>query len=305
MVRKRPIIDFLDDKVNFFREQLFREVSNLFEWEGLPEGIPADYLEKQLVRGGRVMFFTEPETFGYMALPCSVMGHNVYQQPLEAMATTPNQEGHKVNRKRKIAYCYTPSLNLDPASMCVVINNMPGGESLIDIVEFWARRMALLIQAFDTNTIWQNAPAIFRVGDKNLKLTIEKMYDEIITGKPFVIVDQAMLGDQGLAQVTDIRQDFYLDKLLDTFNEVRAKFRETVGIQTPGADKAERLLTDEVNSNEQARETALAVMLAQRERACEEIKKLFGLDITVTVRKEEENGQGDNRIEETPGDDEF
>ena len=64
MARKLPVIP--DQKVQFFRDKLVREVTNLFKWTGLPEEIPVDYLEYSLITHGKVMFFYDDE-LGYLA----------------------------------------------------------------------------------------------------------------------------------------------------------------------------------------------------------------------------------------------
>ena len=297
-----------DDKILFFREQLYREVSNLFEWEGLPEEIPHDYLERSLIRFGQVMFFYEPETYGYMAIKCGVRYNNVYGRPVVAYSITPNMENEKYHREKTIAYTYTKELN--PADMCILIQNMEGSQPISDIVDYYSIRMALVAQAFDTNALWQNVPVIFRVGDKSLKLTIEKLFSAVMRGEPFTIVDKDLLGPEGSVQMEEIKSEFKLDKLLDTLNALKHEFLETIGVNTPGADKKERLLEDEVNSNNQSIQTALYVMLSCRERACEEIKNLYPeLDISVKVRGEddeggEEDGNGDDGASDSFGDQE-
>lgn len=291
-----PTILDVPSKTTYFREQLYREISNLFEWEGLPEEIPLDYLERTLVRHGQVMFFYEPDTFGYMALRASNRYNNVYGRPTQAYSVSPNMENHTYYRERTIAYNYTPEDKLDKDKMCVLIQNMEGSQPISDIVDFYSRRMALVTQAFDTNALWQNVPLIFRVGDSSIKLSIEKLMGKIYSGNPFIITDKDMLVEGGGVEVTELKQEFKLDKLLDTINALKHEFLETIGINTPGADKKERLLTDEVNANNQSIETALSVMLEARKRACDEIKRLYpDLSPSVKVRGEVvENGSDNN-----------
>ncbi len=264
-----------DNKLQFYRDKLFREVSNLFEWEGLPAEIPTDYLERTLIRQGRVMFFYDSNAYGYMALQCGVRGFNLYNQPTEAFAVSPNDSGLPIDFKRTIIHKYDENIDLNSA--CVLINNMYNGESLNHIIEHYAYRMALVQQAFDTNCIWQNIPVIVGTNDNSIKLTIEKLFSDIMSGKPWVLVDKMLMNDNKI-QAEPITVPFLLDQLY-------------------GADKKERLLVDEVNSNRQITETCLEIMLSQRKIACEEIKKVFGLDVNVKVRGGEKYGPSYNRIE--------
>ena len=276
-----------DDKIQFYRQSLIREVSNLFEWENLPDSIPQDFLEYTLITEGRVMFFYELDTFGYMCLPCGVQGYNVYRRPVTAFAVAPNTDGYKTRYERNIVYKYTP--DIDPSKGCVLIENIYGGQPLIDVINFYALRMAMVQQAFDTNCLWQNVPVIFPVPDQDTRLSIERLFADIYSGKPWVIVDNFLMAGEKPIQAGVTPVPFLLDQLLDALNELRAKWHEEIGINTAGADKKERLLTDEVNANNQAIKTTLQIMLSQREKACEEISNLFpDLSPSVKVRGQEE-----------------
>lgn len=293
MARNSPTIP--GDKVSYFRDKLFREVSNLFIWKGLPKEIPIDYLEDSLVRTGRVMFFEDENAFGPMILDCTVRGYNVYGEPVEAVGLAPNTEGQTGYYIRTIVHSYNSEIGRQG---CILINNMYKGESLHSIVEFYAQRLALLQQAFDTNALWQNLPVVFNVSDSTTKLSVEKFFDDIMSGKPWVIIDEQLraIGKESVVSAA-VEIPFLLDKLHDAQNEVYSTFKATVGINTSGADKKERLVVDEVQSNNQATQTCLQIMLSQRQKACNEIKAIFGLDVSVSVVNEggEEDGTSDNR----------
>ncbi len=294
-----------DDKHKFYIKKLRREVSNLFRWEGLPSEIPVDYLEKTLIEHGTVMFFYEENVYGYMALRCGVRGYNLYDQPTTAYAVAPNDQGLEVNYTRTIVHKYDENIGKDRA--CVLINNMYMGESLLPTIDHYAYRLALIQQAFDTNTVWQNIPVVFSTDSDTKKLSIEKLFNDIMSGKPWVIVDNALLARENGVQADPLDIPFLLDKLYDAKNEVYNEFRMTMGIDSPGADKAERLLVDEVNSNRQITETCLEIMLSQRKIACEELKKVFGLEVSVEVieGRGEEFGGSYDRTKDSIGDGEF
>jgi hypothetical protein len=69
------------------------------------------------------------------------------------------------------------------------------------------------------------------------------------------------------------------------------KFRETVGFNTAGVDKAERVNTLEVQSNDQYTQTVRDIMLQQRQLAAESINKFFGVNVTVSINEPEQPTQ--------------
>ena len=73
--RKQHCPQLPDNTVNYYREQLYRELSHMFKWENLPLTVPQDYLERSLVRHGNVLFYEHPD-IGLDILQAEVIGHN-------------------------------------------------------------------------------------------------------------------------------------------------------------------------------------------------------------------------------------
>jgi hypothetical protein len=317
----RPSVPTIpDSKLYFFKEQLYRELSHMFKWNGLPTTVPQDYLERNLVRYGYVMVY-EDENIGLDVLRCEVTGYNRHDLPVQARSYTPNTVGEKTQVFRNIKRL-ADSQNIletfDREKDAVLIMNMASGnlnrgQHMGQIVEYFAHRLALAQQAFDTNLIWANLPYIFQTNSDETRLSIEKMFSDIFTGKPFIITDKSLFNDNkdrtGLP--TDIK--FIGKELMDVQNEIMMKFREMVGFNTAGVDKAERVNTLEIKSNDQHTQSVLQIMLQQREMACEAINAFFGTSISVelfgadqvemTGEGEEDNGTGDGGAGATPGQD--
>jgi hypothetical protein len=172
---------------------------------------------------------------------------------------------------------------------------MAYGENCHEIVDHFAQRLALAQQAFDTNLMWANVPYIFQTASDDTRLSIEKMFASIFNGEPFIISDKSLFQDNkdraGLP--TDI--NFIGKDLLDVHNEIMMKFRQTVGFETAGVDKAERVNTLEVQSNDQHTKTVLQIMLQQRKIACDNINAFFGVNVEVDLY-EVEQPQPDRRF---------
>lgn len=286
-----------EDKVEFYRRKLWREVSNLFAWENMPKELPLDYLENTLVRKGRVLFFNDSEVYGHMVLEAVARGKNIYGQSTTAECIAPNDQGLETHFKRTIVHKYDDEIDLDNSA--VMINNMYDGESLHEIVEHYAKRLTLIQNAFDTNALWQNLPVTWSVSDDKMKTTIEEWFSQIYSGRPMIIVDKALMSDnEVIGNVTEV--PFILDKLYDVKNEIYNEFKATIGLNAPGADKKERLVVAEATSNEESKDTCLEIMLGQRKIACEEINKVFGLNVSVkliTDKGDENNGTSEHGIE--------
>lgn len=282
------------DKIRYFREQLFRELSHMFKWENLPVTVPHDYLERNLVRHGYVLFY-EDENIGLDVLRAEPHGYNRHDQPTSARTFSPtsNEEVRPqiVRQIKRLTDSEQAVDNFDPYKDGVLINNMEYGRSSWEIVSHFAYRLALAQQAFDTTLIWANVPYIFQTSNKDVELSIKKIFRKVFNGEPAIIADPDLFKDNNQETGLPTGIDFIGKDLLDVHNEIMMRFRQTVGIDTAGVDKAERTNTLEIESNTQHTKTVLEIMKEQRDIACENINAFFGTNISVSVVGEEDIAQ--------------
>ena len=314
----RPSLPTLpDDKINYYREQLYQQLSHMFMWDGLPSTVPNDYIERNLVRYGYLLFYKD-ENIGLDVLRATVLGWNRHDLPVLARTwtTTTNNEVHpQIERTIKYLSDSEDSIEqFDATKDGVLIMNMAFGENCTTIVDHFAQRLALVQQAFDTNLLWANVPYIFQTSSDETKLSIEKLFSDIFTGKPFTIVDKELFVDNKdrTGVPTDIT--FIGKDLLDVQNEIMMRFKQSVGFDTSGVEKAERVLQAEIDSNTQHTKSVLQIMLEQREKACEAINAFFGTNISVAlvgqreleeaqdeIEGSDDDGTGNSRAEEVTG----
>lgn len=279
-----------DDKIYYFKEQLYRELAHMFEWKGLPSTVPPDYLERNLVRYGYVLYY-EDEIIGQDVLRCEVTGFNRHDLPVQARTYTPNTIGEStqiVRNIKRLGDSQTAVEEFDHRKDGVLIMNMDSGnlnrgQHMGQIVSHFATRLALAQQAFDTNLMWANVPYIFQTSTDETRLSIEKMFTEIFTGQPFIITDKSLFTDNKDRAGLPTGIQFIGKELMDVQNEIMMKFRETVGFNTAGVDKAERVNTLEVKSNDQHTQSVLQIMLQQRQIACDAINAFFGTSLSVQL----------------------
>ena len=294
-----------DDKVDYFREQLYRELSHMFEWEGLPDTVPGDYIERNLVRFGYLLFYKD-EGIGLDVLRTTTIGFNRHDLPATAYTYVNTTTGEVRNQvKRNIKYLSDSEdcvERFDENTDGVIMCNMAFGESAKTIVDHYAQRMALVQQAIDTNLLWANVPYIFQTGSDQTKLSIEKMFGSIFEGKPFIITDKEMFEDNKDRTGVPTGVKFIGKELMDTLNELKMGFKQTVGFDTAGVEKAERVLQGEIDSNKQHTQSVVQVMLSQRLKACEAINVFFGTSLSVRLvgqkELEEEQVLQDELMEE-------
>jgi hypothetical protein len=72
-------------------------------------------------------------------------------------------------------------------------------------------------------------------------------------------------------------------------------FRTSIGLNNANTEKKERLITDEVNANNDATYSKVELWLDTLQKSCRKVKNMFGVDISVDWRnrKEIHNNESD------------
>lgn len=256
---------------NIYEERFKHLALNLFEWSGLPESIPSYYIERTLYRDGKILFFSDSR-YGFMALPCGeVGGVNPYGEYLKYRAT---------------GFNYNKEYTVDNS---VCIWNNPSKSPTEQHVQYFADKIMRIERSIDVNLNVTRIPWIFKGNGNNL-LSLKNIYAQVERNEPVIYLDNKIADDLDVLETPSIYLcDKFADLRHDYINEVATFF----GIKNANTDKRERLITDEVNANNEFTEYNVDFMLECRKIACDKINKMFGLNINVEVKIKDE-GVDDN-----------
>jgi len=266
MSRKRQQTDNWVKNQRTYRMYLNRLIDmylSLFEWKGLPESINVRYLEMTLLEQGKVIFFYD-ESMGYLALNGNVTGFNVYNEPTDYEVYAP--------------IGYHKTLNIDNA---VVIWNTFRREPYIEVFEQYAERLYEITRTQDVNVKAQKTPVLIKTSDAQ-RLTMQNLYQQYDGNAPFIFGDKGL--DTQLFEVLKTDAPYVADKLQVLKNEIWNEAMTTIGVNNAKQDKKERLVADEVAANDEQVEQMRDVMLDARRIACDQINKMFGLNISVDYK---------------------
>lgn len=236
---------------------------NVFKWEGLPEGIEERYIEQTLFDYGKALFFRDPQK-SYMCLKCGAGPYlDVYGEPLRWRA-----EGLNYNREYK-------------RSECVLIENNKLRTPTHDTLLYFISKLYEAQRAMDVNLQTSKVPWVIVCDEKKL-LTYKEIFRRIDENEP------AIFGASGISldaiQVLPTRAEFIGNDLLDFSHGVENMLLTFLGVNNCPVDKKERLVTGEVDSNDQLVEINADLMLEARQRACDRINEMYRLSVSVDLR---------------------
>lgn len=272
-----------DELTEHYRIHLLNHLVTVFVWEGLPENVPSEYLEMQLLLNGC----------------CGMLKHGGDYIPIMCNAA---ERPDEYFRPTKFIYA-NPVLGSGEISPDAVIYN--------DRLSAWFPRdcrqvidkYARLIAAADIS---------LKIALKNTRLThiiatdngdeivpINKMLSDIWNGAGAVAVStQTLIGD-GVKVLPVITSGVdYLRQLSETREYLYNLFLSEFGIHANTVLKRERQLTGEIDMQIEKPMFNIESMLTAREQSAEKINRKLGLNLSVKINSKfmfvEESAGEDN-----------
>lgn len=256
---------------------LINIVSSLFIWKGLPkignEKIRSSFFEMMLATQGSACM-ADTKEYGLIVSPATVIG-------LLNIAGNPNkiqlQPAYDVDSYQILGIELDKNKN-DKFVWCINDNMQTGFMPLIQEVasELTEVKMALI-----SNASQQKFPIVLYV-NRNQKLSMEILTNKVESYDHYVVISSdANMNEDTATGVFGRDLPFVCDKLANTYSDIMNDFFMKIGINSLPYAKKERLLTDEVNANNQAVEIASDVYLQNRKDFAEDCNQMFGLDISV------------------------
>lgn len=248
----------------FYYDRLMELSISMFEWKNMPEEIDTVFLERTLFTAPYALFFKD-EVMGYLALKMTYAGgFDVYRRPTK-------REAYAVNGYHR---------TLSEKDSVIIYNNMLRTNAS-DMVRMYSDKLWELDRAIDVNARAQKTPVLIKCSEQQ-RLTLQNVYKEFDGNAPVIYADNNL----DLNGVTSVRTDapYVADKLYQLKTQLWNECLTYLGISNVNSVKKERMITDEVARNQGGTIASRYSRLNARKQACEQINKMFGLDIDVEYR---------------------
>lgn len=241
--------------------------TNRFKWHNLPKGLKSEYIEENLFNHGQVLFFDDEE-LGYLTLPCAVNGGlNVYGEPIDfqvwGIDFSKKVEGEKGVRIKANDTCF-------PQVMQVL---------------HYSELITQIEDIMKQNLDQQRFPYIISTTKKN-ELSMKNFFNKVFEGVRAMFIDERL--SEGMAEgIKVLKTDapYLLDDLQIHKEKTVNELLTILGINNLSVNKKERLVTGEVEVNNQNIDMNLDLEFKNRQLACDEINKKFGFNPPIYVEK--------------------
>lgn len=265
----------------YFRKYLFQKAISVFKWQ-LPKEWDKDYFLYTLYGMGYIAV-VNTDQYGTICQGGALGGYNLYYRPSYIIITNP-----------LIRKSITATINKD----CAIIKLQPDYSGILDMVGFYADQMALAAEAMGTNFLNVKSGTVFGAINKPQAESYKKMYDNLSAGDPAVVIDKNLLDEQGKPTwfpfTQHIKESYVVSDILSDMRKIEAMFCTEIGIPNANQDKAERLITDEVNANNVETSVRCEMWMEELRKGLTKANEMFKLNLGVEWRVKPNNGGEQN-----------
>lgn len=252
-----------------YDDRLHMLATSLFTWKGLDDiaGFGAShFIEESLYRYGKACIVNDNE-IGIKALNVTAAGKlNIYYLPVKVNAFSTG---------------YNKIFDFDDV---VYIMNNELQKPTQDTLSLFAARLYETERTSDVNLQAQKTPILIE-GDKNVLLTLKNTYMQYSGNMP-VIYGNKNFDISSKLNVLRTEAPYIVDKLEDHKRNLWNDCMTFLGINNANTSKKERLISSEVESNDQLINYYLNCFYKCRKKACDLLNEKFGTNVEIVLNKE-------------------
>ena len=265
-------VHYIDNgTAKFYTRYFLQKAMSVFKWE-LPELWDTDYFLYTLYTWGFIAIL-KTDRFGVIPQQCTLTGYNVFYAPKRITVTNP---------------IMPETVERDIDKDCVLLKLTPDYAGILDLIYFYASKMALASSAVNVNLLNSKLAYLFTAKNKSVAESFKKMYDQIASGEPASIIDRNLLDPDGNKTwdffSQNLHENYIASDILADMRKIEQQFDTDIGIPNANTDKRERLITDEVNANNVETATRCELWLEELKKGCAKVKTMFDVDISVDWR---------------------
>lgn len=272
-IRKVPPKDAFRDAIVMnnqtyidYLERMKKICLSMFEWVNLPDSMNPRFLEMCLYYNGQgAMLYSDD--YGFINTMASDGGYiNIYGLPTEVMCYS-----YRFNERRSL---YTVDTGEEKGKECILVMNNYERIPTSASISLFAYRLAEAQRTVDVNIKSLRTPILITTDQKQY-FTLKKMYEEYDGNTPAIFADKNLISPDALKAIkTDA--PILLDDIMAYKREIWNEFLTTMGLQNL-SEKKERLISNEVDSNNEVINMNLQALLIPRKEACRQFNEKYGL----------------------------
>ena len=272
-IRKVPPKDAFRDAILMntetyvdYLERMKKIALSMFEWQNLPSSMNARFIEMCLFYNGQAALLYD-DNYGYINTMAADGGYiNIYGLPTEIQCYS-----YRFNQRRSL---FMTDTGEEKGKECILVMNNYERVPTCATVNLFAYRLAEAQRTADVNIKAQRTPILITT-DQKQSFTLKHMYEEYDGNTPAIFADKNVITPDALKAIkTDA--PFIAQNIMDYKREIWNEFLTFMGISNL-SEKRERMITNEIDSNNELVNLNLQALLIPRKEACKQFNEKYGL----------------------------
>jgi len=254
------------DLLNLLQTDWRNKATSIFVWEGLPNRFIGEEIERLLYMYGSCVIFKDDDGTIKVYKWAMNKGLNGYGLPVAWYVFGVNGIDRFLRTQENSVLIWNDNYRDDTKTF---------------INYFVRTKLANIEYALDQQVNALKMPFVFK-GEKSQLMTFKNLFKQITDGEPAIYEDTSSIGNAEFGVFPTMAQT-HVNDLKDLYDYYEARLLRYLGLEYSVENKKERLITDEVNKNEDNSNSNFASRYNMRLRACEEIEKVLGITVTVKL----------------------
>ena len=249
----------------YYRDFLLKKVFAILDWKNVPDNWDVDYMNEHLFLDG--LFCITDTSAGVLPLACGVAGINVFNHPTRCIIANPVLG----NLERVID---------ETCALVKLQYNFIGIDRML-------RRYSYLLASCDSaiavNLMNSKVAFIGLAENEKQAKSMQLMYDQISCGKPAVFVKKDQINETNF-YFNHVKENYVADSIQELKRSIVNDFLSEIGINNQNFEKKERMITDEVNANNEEISCNVQHWIDNIKTGVNVANKLYNLNLSVNLR---------------------
>ena len=284
---------------------ILRNIFQIFKFESIPDTVDETFMKYCLFLSGKVTFF-KLDSGDLVALNGVYSGDpNLYYVPDKMLVSNPRLiKSYRMQRDTDcvVVYCSEPDIYN-------VTGDFGGLYTLISRTATMLADGDLSINVSQKNKRLIN---VLAAEDQNTKDSIDIVIRKQYNGEPYAVVNKSLIDNVQSVPITDKTGGTNdIVQLIECQQYILSHFYEALGLQTHDNMKKERLITAEINDNDNLAKLNIDDILCTIQNGLDKVNAMFDTNISISLNplleeqseetsEEEPEGQSEEASEEEP-----
>ena len=249
----------------YYREFLLKKVFAILDWKNIPENWELDYLNTHLFLDGHVIICDT--AMGVLPLRSGLTGINVFEEPTKAIIANP-----VLGNFEKVI-----------GETCALVKLQYNFKGIDTMLRRYSALLAMCDSAIAVNLMNSKVAFVGMASSKKQAESMKLMYDQISCGEPAVFVNENDITQSNFF-FNHVKENFVATDIQDLKRSIVAEFLSEIGINNQNIEKKERLISDEVNANNEEISCNVTHWIENIKIGIDQANKLFGLNVEVDIK---------------------